>query len=91
MVTELALKMKVGVQLSRDPEAQVTFSNRVLMKMQTIAMALVTTIYLGFTAYEVHLSTQPIETWFGPFSSGIGISFLVAFVLLGVVNAYLAV
>ena len=57
MVAELALKMKVGIQLTRDPEAQVTLSSRVLLRVQTIAMAFVTIVYLGFSAFEVYLVT----------------------------------
>ena len=61
MVAELALKMKVGIQLTRDPEAQVTLSNRVLLRIQTIVMALICTIYVGFSALEVYLVTKPTE------------------------------
>ena len=67
MVTELALKVKVGIQLARDPESCVTLSNGVLMRLQTIVLALIITVYLGFTAYEVYLSTQPFESWWGQF------------------------
>lgn len=91
MVTELALKMKIGIQLTRDPEDKVTLSNRVLMRVQTIVMAIICTIYVGFSGFEVYLSTHPEEIWIDQFANGLGVSFFVAFVLLGVVNVYLAV
>ena len=92
MVTELALKMRVGIQLTRDPEAQVTLSNRVLMRVQIIAMVIICTIYVAFSAFGVYLCTvAPNETTIYEYSDGLAIGFLVAFVLLGVVNLYLAV
>ena len=75
--------MKVAIQLARDPEARVTLSNKVLMRAQTIAMALVSILYLGVMAFEVYLITQPWESWHEKFGKGIGTSFLSCIHLAG--------
>ena len=52
-------------------------------------MGLITIVYLGFSAYEIHLSS--LKDIFNEVSTALGISFLVEFILMAVVNLYLVV
>lgn len=88
MVTELALKLNVGVQLAKNPYRRVALTGKTLLKVQKIAMGTISTLYLGFVAFYIYRCSQPGHHELDD-ARAIGISFMVAFSLMAVANLYL--
>ena len=92
MMFELAMRIRQGTMLDRDPSTDLSSSNKALRRGQRAMVIFIITVFLGFVAYAVYICVNPEKFDRGDlFSEALGYSFLIIFVLMAAVNSCLIV
>ena len=90
MMFELAMFIRLGTFLDRDPATDVSSTTKILYKAEWVLVGFITTIFLGYVAYLIYIYLNP-ELFNGleHLASILGYFFFAIFVLMGAVNVFL--